>query len=242
MDLVGKIALVTGSAHRVGRNIALALAERGCDLLIHYNNSASEAQSAADAARATGVRAASVQADLSRLNGIEKLFQGFDQVYKRLDLLVNSAAIMHQVNLMSVSEEEWDQPLDLNLKAPFFCIQRAAERMQPQGGAIVNISDVAGLRPWGRYPTHSISKAGLEMLTAVSARALGPKIRVNAVAPGPVLRSEWIDERRWQEITGGLPLQREGSPGDVAEAVIFLCENDFITGETIIVDGGRNLV
>jgi pteridine reductase len=242
MDLAGKIALVTGSAHRVGRKIALALAERGCDLLIHYNNSASEAQAVVDAANAIGVRAASVQADLSTLNGIEKLFKGLDKAYKRLDLLVNSAAIMHQVNLISVSEQDWDRTLDLNLKAPFFCIQRAAERMQPRGGAIVNISDVAGLRPWRRYPTHSISKAGLEMLTGVAARALGPKIRVNAVAPGPVLRSEWIDERRWQELTDALPLQRGGSPDDVAEAVIFLFENDFITGETLVVDGGRNLV
>ncbi len=242
MDLAGKIALVTGSARRVGRKIALALAERGCNLLIHYNNSANEAQAAVDAAKATGVRASSVQANLSTIDGIEKLFQGLDQAYERLDLLVNSAAIMPQANLMSVSEEEWDQTLDLNLKAPFFCIQRAAGRMQPQGGAIVNISDVAGLRPWARYPTHSISKAGIEMLTAVAARALGPKIRVNAVAPGPVLRSEWIDERRWHEITGALPLQRGGSPDDVAKAVIFLFENDFITGETITVDGGRNLV
>jgi pteridine reductase len=114
--------------------------------------------------------------------------------------------------------------------------------MQQHGGAIVNISDVAGLRPWARYPTHSVSKAGIEMLTGVAARALGPKIRVNAVAPGPVLRSEWMDEQQWQKITRVLPLQRGGNPDDIAEAVIFLFENDFITGETITVDGGRNLV
>lgn len=242
MDLGGKIALVTGSARRVGRAIAIALAERGCDLLVHYNNSSSEAEITVDKARAAGVRAASIQADLTSIEGIRKLFQGLDQTYDRLDLLVNSAAVMQQVDLMQVSEEDWDRTLDLNLKAPFFCIQLAAERMQPQGGAIVNISDVAGFRPWRRYPAHSISKAGLEMLTGVAARALGPEIRVNAVAPGPVLRSEWIDEPRWQQITGALPLRRGGSPRDVADAVIFLFENDFITGETIIVDGGRNLV
>jgi NAD(P)-dependent dehydrogenase (short-subunit alcohol dehydrogenase family) len=242
MDLAGRIALVTGSARRVGRAIALALAERGCDLLIHYNNSASEAKAAIEVAQAAGVRAASVQADLTCFNDIQKLYQFLDQTYERLDLLVNSAAIMQPIDLMQVREEDWDRTLDLNLKAPFFCIQLAAERMQQHGGAIVNISDVAGLRPWARYPTHSVSKAGIEMLTGVAARALGPKIRVNAVAPGPVLRSEWMDEQQWQKITRVLPLQRGGNPDDIAEAVIFLFENDFITGETIIVDGGRNLV
>jgi NAD(P)-dependent dehydrogenase (short-subunit alcohol dehydrogenase family) len=242
MDLAGRIALVTGSARRVGRAIALALAERGCDLLIHYNNSASEAKAAIEVAQAAGVRAASVQADLTCFNDIQKLYQFLDQTYERLDLLVNSAAIMQPIDLMQVREEDWDRTLDLNLKAPFFCIQLAAERMQQHGGAIVNISDVAGLRPWARYPTHSVSKAGIEMLTGVAARALGPKIRVNAVAPGPVLRSEWMDEQQWQKITRVLPLQRGGNPDDIAEAVIFLFENDFITGETITVDGGRNLV
>jgi NAD(P)-dependent dehydrogenase (short-subunit alcohol dehydrogenase family) len=242
MDLAGRIALVTGSARRVGRAIALALAERGCDLLIHYNKSAGEARTAVEAAQAAGARAASFQADLTNFDDIQKLYQFLDQTHERLDLLVNSAAIMQPIDLMQVSEEDWDRTLDLNLKAPFFCIQMAAERMQKNGGAIVNISDVAGFRPWARYPTHSVSKAGLEMLTGVAARALGPKIRVNAVAPGPVLRSEWIDEQQWRKITRVLPLQRGGNPSDIAEAVIFLFENDFITGETIIVDGGRNLV
>jgi pteridine reductase len=241
MDLAGRVALVTGSARRVGREIALALATRGCDLMIHYNRSEKEARDVVHTAETIGVRAASIQADLTDLDEIKKLFRELDQVYERLDLLVNSAAIMQSVDLVQASEEDWDRTMDLNLKAPFFCIQLAAQRMH-RGGAIVNISDVAGLRPWGRYPTHSISKAGLEMLTRVAARALAPQIRVNAVAPGPVLRSEWIDQTRWQQITRALPLQREGSPSDVAEAVIFLFENDYITGETIVVDGGRNLV
>jgi NAD(P)-dependent dehydrogenase (short-subunit alcohol dehydrogenase family) len=243
MDLTGKTALVTGAAHRVGRAIALALAERGCDLLVHFNSAADEASETVDLARAAGVRAESAQADLTDLEDIGKLFQALDDSIGGLDVLVNSAAIMQTVDLLRVSEEDWDRTINLNLRAPFFCIRLAAQRMRQRGkGAIVNISDVAGFRAWSRYPVHSISKAGLEMLTKVAARSLAPQIRVNGVAPGPVLRSEWIDPARWNQITHALPLRREGSPSDVSSAVIFLLENEFITGETIVVDGGRNLI
>jgi pteridine reductase len=243
MEMAGKIALVTGAAHRVGRAIALALAERGCDLLIHFNNSAEEAFETVALAQAAGVQAVSAQADLTDLKGITQLFSALDQAFDGLDLLVNSAAIMQPLDLLQASEEDWDRTLKLNLKAPFFCIQHAAQRMRQRGkGVIVNISDVAGLRPWTRYPVHSISKSGLEMLTKVAARALAPEIRVNAIAPGPVLRSKSIDAPRWKEITQALPLRRGGSPSDVTDALIFLIENDFVTGETVVVDGGRNLV
>jgi NAD(P)-dependent dehydrogenase (short-subunit alcohol dehydrogenase family) len=243
MDIAGKTVLVTGAARRVGRAIALALAERGCDLLVHFNSAAVEASETVDLARAAGVRAESAQANLTDLKGIEDLFQVLDKSFDGLDLLVNSAAIMQPIELLQASEEDWDRTMNLNLRAPFFCIQLAAQRMHQRGvGAIVNISDVAGLRPWSRYPVHSISKAGLEMLTKVAARALAPQIRVNAIAPGPVLRSDWIDPPRWSQITEALPLRRGGSPNDVSSAVIFLLENDFITGETIVVDGGRNLI
>ncbi len=243
MDIAGKTTLVTGAARRVGRAIALALAERGCDLLVHFNSSTEEASETVGLARAAGVRAESAQADLTDLKGIEELFQILDKSFDGLDILVNSAAIMQPIELLQASEEDWDRTINLNLRAPFFCIQLAAQRMRQRGvGAIVNISDVAGLRPWSRYPVHSISKAGLEMLTKVAARALAPQIRVNAVAPGPVLRSDWIDPPLWNQITEALPLRRGGSPRDVSSAVIFLLENEFITGETIVVDGGRNLI
>ena len=243
MEMTGKVALVTGAAHRVGRAIALALAARGCDIMVHFNSSANEAAETVKLAREFGVRAASVQADLTDFGGIQELFRATDHAFDRLDLLVNSASIMQAIDLEHASPEDWDTTMGLNLKAPFFCIQLAAQRMHPRGqGAIVNISDVAGLRPWSRYAIHSISKAGLEMLTRVAARALAPQIRVNAVAPGPVLRSEGMAPLRWQKITQALPLRREGSPSDVTDAVIFLFENDFITGETIVVDGGRNLI
>jgi len=131
----------------------------------------------------------------------------------------------------------------LNLRAPFLCIQRAAEIMERNpGGSVVNISDIAGLRPQARFPVHSISKAGIEMLTRVAARALGPAIRVNAVAPGPVLKPEHMSSSRWGEIGAKLPLGTSGRPEDVVEAVMFLVQNPWITGETLVVDGGSQLV
>jgi pteridine reductase len=242
MDLDGRSALVTGGAHRVGRGIALALAERGCNLVVHFHKSKEAAEQTATQIRKLGVKASIIQADLSRHEDIVHLFESLDESSIQLDVLVNSAAIMQAVDLITAEEGDWNRTIDLNLKGAFFCIQQAAKRMQVRGGVIVNISDIAGLRPWARYPIHSISKAGVEMLTKVAALALAPKIRVNAIAPGPVLKPDKMKEGRWQEIASNLPLGRPGKVEDVAEAIIFLVENDYINGETIIVDGGNQFL
>jgi NAD(P)-dependent dehydrogenase (short-subunit alcohol dehydrogenase family) len=242
MELKGKVAVVTGGARRVGRRITLALAERGCDVLIHYHASEAEAARTEAEARAFGVRAGRVQADLRSPLGPGELFQHLDAVYGRLDLLVNSAAELEAQDLLSLTTADWDRVIDLNLKAAFFCLQMAAARMKPRGGGvIVNISDIAGHRPWPRYPVHSISKAGVEMLTRVAALSLAPAIRVNAVAPGPVEKPGAMTDARWAQLGSALPLRRTGTADDVAEAVVFLAENDYITGETLWVDGGDHL-
>ena len=243
MELPGKTALVTGGAHRVGREISIALAQAGCQLAIHYHNSEKAAKTTAAEAQALGVNAAIFRADLSKLDQVEALFQLIDNKYGPVDILVNSAAIMKKVDFQEAEKDDWHNTIDLNLRAPFFCIQKAAERMRINGaGAIVNISDIAGLRPWRDYPIHSVSKSGLEMLTKVAARTYAPEVRVNAVAPGPVLKPDEMPDARWQEIGDALPLRRCGDASDVARAVIFLLENDFITGETLVVDGGNQLV
>jgi pteridine reductase len=139
-----------------------------------------------------------------------------------------------------LTRAEWQAVLDLNLSAPFFCAQAAARSMLARGGgAIVNIADLGGLRPWARYPAHSVSKAGLIMVTQVLAKALAPTIRVNAVAPGPVLKPQGWDEARWRGVGSRTLLKRAGSGYDVARATQFLIEADYITGETLVVDGGR---
>ena len=243
MELNGKIALVTGSAHRVGKQIALCLAQEGCHITIHYNHSKDEALRTLDEVMKQGVRASAFQADLSRHEDIMHLFEQVDQEFQGLDILVNSAANLKQKGFLDVSLADWNKTMTLNLKGSFFCLQQAAIRMRTRGGgAVVNISDVIGLRPWAKYPVHSISKAGIEMLTKVAAIDLAPDIRVNAVAPGPVLAPERMSATRWEQLAKGSLLQKNGTPQDVANAVIFLLKSDYITGETLIVDGGMQLV
>ncbi len=242
MILRGKAALVTGAAHRVGRALALALADHGCDVVLHFHGAAEEAVKTAEEIAARGVRVVPVQADLRHDSGIATLFQAVDRELGALDILIQSAAVLEAVDLLAATPEDWARTIDLNLRSLFFCLQHAARRMQARGeGAIVNISDQAALRPWRRYPIHSISKAGVEMLTRVAALALAPEIRVNAVAPGPVLKPVALSEDRWSRVARSLPLRRAGSPEDVARAMLFLLENDYVTGETVVVDGGDQL-
>ncbi len=241
MKLEGMNALVTGAGQRVGREIALGLAKQGCNLILHYYSSEGKAEETLREIEACGVTAISVQADLRKENELASLFSAADSCFDRLDVLVNSAAIMEKKPFLDVDRDDWFKTMALNLRAPFFCIQEAARQMLPGNGAVVNISDIAGLRPWANYPVHSISKAGVEMLTQVAAVAFAPDIRVNAVAPGPVMKPDFLDDDRWEEIGGAVPLQRTGTADDVSRAVIFLCENDYITGETLTVDGGNVL-
>jgi pteridine reductase len=240
MKLEGRYALITGSAHRLGRSIAMALAAEGVNLAIHYFRSSQAADKAVKQAKSFGVSAHAIQADLRSHQAIEAMFSTLDQSFPRLDILVNSAAIMERSHFKSATPEAWDRTIDLNLKAAFFCLQQAARRMK-EDGAIVNISDIIGLRPWPGFPIHAISKAGIEMLTKSAALELAPQIRVNAIAPGPVLKPESMDAERWQEIASPSPLGKPGQPEDIARAVIYLIENDYVTGETLVVDGGFQL-
>jgi NAD(P)-dependent dehydrogenase (short-subunit alcohol dehydrogenase family) len=243
MDLKGKVALVTGSAHRVGKHIALALASEGCHLAIHYHGSKEKALTTAEEIKALGVRASAYQANLSKYEEILNLFQEIDQTFDRLDILINSAAVLLRRDLLEVDIHDWNQIMSVNLKGAFFCLQQAAIRMQSRGGgAIVNISDIIGRRPWAHYSVHSISKAGIEMLTKVAAIELAPEIRVNAIAPGLILPPESMQPERWQELAEASLLHRPGSPEDVAKAVLFLLENEYISGETLAVDGGMQLM
>lgn len=242
MELKGKIALVTGAAHRVGRGIALALAHRGCDVVVHYHASEPDAEATESEIVGLGRRAVRLRADLRLPEDIGRLFKAVDGAFGGVDILVNSAASLESQDLLTLTADDWDRVLDLNLRGPFLCLQQAALRMRTRGGgAIVNISDVAAHWPWPRYPAHSVSKAGLEMLTRVAALALAPTIRVNAVAPGPVDKPERMSDERWAALGRALPLQRPGSPDDVAHAVVFCLENDYVNGEVLFVDGGDHL-
>jgi pteridine reductase len=241
MELEGTTALVTGGAHRVGRAILLALARAGADVVLHYHRAEAQAQATQAEAQALGRRVLRVRADLSRVEEIEAMFEEVRRTFPALQVLVNSAAIMEAQPVEQVTSADWDRTLDLNLRAPFFCAQQAAKLMA-RGGVIINIGDVAGLQPWARYPVHSVSKAGVVMLTQVLARALAPRIRVNAVAPGPVAKPPDLAPERWEAVTRRMPLKREGAPEDIAQAVLYLVQAEFVTGTILTVDGGAHLV
>jgi pteridine reductase len=242
MQLTGKVAVVTGSAHRVGKDIALTLARAGMHLVVHYRGSNEAAATVAEI-QALGVRAIAVAADLGSPAGASTLFEAAEREFGGVDVLVNSASNFQKADVLTISPEEWQTTLNINLSGPFFCAQLAARSMQARGGgSIINIADLSGLEPWAGFPAHSVSKAGLLMLTKVLAKALAPAIRVNAVAAGPVMKPPDWDEARWERSGTRTLLKRTGSGYDVARAAVYLLQEDFITGSTLLVDGGRSII
>ena len=239
--VAGRVALVTGGARRVGKAIALALAKRSADIVIHFNTGAAEAEATAAEVRALGVRAAVVQGDLSDAAAAQQLPARAHEAFGQLDTLVNSAAMMLRTPIGDVSVAEWDTMFALNLRAPFFIAQAAAPFLRERGGVIINIADLAAYETWPAYVPHAITKAGIVQMTRGLARALAPEIRVNAVAPGAVLLpDEWGPDAA-DRLAGTTPLKRLGSASDVAQAVVYLSEATYVTGEVIIVDGGRQI-
>ncbi|MFN8647289.1 MAG: SDR family oxidoreductase [Gemmatimonadales bacterium] len=240
MELAGRVALVTGAGHRLGRAIALALAGRGMDVAVHYHRSRREADVTLHAIRELGSRAELFQADLSDAAAARALPVAVAEAFGRLDVLVNSAGIMVRATVEETTPELWDQVLDTNLRSMFFTTQGALPALRAAAGRVINLADVGGLEPWPRYAAHCVSKAGVVMLTRTLARALAPDVTVNAVAPGAVLPPDDWDAAAREHLARTTPLGRLGGPQDVTAAVLYLLEGgDYVTGETIVVDGGR---
>lgn len=240
------LALVTGAAHRLGRAFALALARQGYAILLHYNASANAAINSANEIRALGVPVFPVQADLTDFTSIEMLFSAADDVLGArgvgpLRILVNSAAVMQRGDARNLSVADFDATLNLNLRAPFLCAQHAFSRMT-SGGLIVNITDIAAEKAWTGFPAYTVSKAALASLTGVLARSFAPSVRVNAIAPGLALPAEQMPPEAWQRLVERVPLQRVASSDEITSVLLFLLENEYITGQTISVDGGYSLI
>jgi pteridine reductase len=231
------LALVTGAADRLGKAFALTLARQGFDILLHYHRSSDAALETQRELESLGRRVILGQADLTDPAHVQSLVSSL----KSLDVLVNSAAYMPAGNVDALTMENWDTTLDLNLRAPFLLARECAGRMT-QGGLIVNITDVGAQKAWSRYPAYTVSKAALESLTRVLARALAPSIRVNAIAPGLVLQSDIVSDEEWQRLVQRVPLKRAAQPEEIASALEFLLKNEYITGQTIVVDGGYSLI
>jgi pteridine reductase len=231
------LALVTGAAHRLGKVFALTLAQEGFDIVLHYHRSLDQALQTKAEIESAGRSVTLFPADLGDPTQIQSLVSSLDS----LNVLVNSAAFMPSGNVEALTVENWDQSLDLNLRAPFLLAQECAKKMMT-GALIVNISDVGAQKTWSRYPSYTVSKAALESLTKILARALAPQIRVNAIAPGFVLQSAIVSEEEWQRLMNRIPLKRPARTEEIASALEFLLKNEYVTGQTIVVDGGYSLL
>ena len=238
---VKPLALVTGAAIRLGREIALALADEGYAIGLHYRHSAEQAQELSRQLQDKGVPVILLQADLTVPEQVERIFDQVSVSGYPLKVLINSAAIMPAGNLEDTSVEDWDATFALNLRAPWLCARHAAQLMKGHG-VIINLTDAGSGRPWKEYAAYSVSKAGLEDLTRLLARSLAPGIRVNAVAPGLVLPSPGFPDDKWQRLVERLPAKKSGTPEDIVRAVLFLIQNEYITGQTLAVDGGYRLI
>lgn len=243
--LTGKVVLVTGAARRVGAAIARRLHGEGASLMLHYHGSEPDAhalQSQLNAVRDHSV--ALVQADLLDASGLAEIVRNTLARFERIDALVNNASSFYPTPLGEITLEDWDDLMGSNLRAPLFLSQAAAPHLKKTGGVIVNIADIHAERPLKNYVVYSVAKAGLIGLTRSLARELGPEVRVNAVAPGPILWPEdgSFDAVSRQRVISNTLLKRVGEPDDIARAVYYLiAEAPYVTGHVLTVDGGRSV-
>jgi len=243
-SLRGKTVLITGSARRVGATIARTLHAVGANLVLHYRSSADDAAALAEELNAARpVSVALAECDLLETARLPVLIETAVAEFGGLDILVNNASTFYPTPVGDITEMDWDDLIGTNLKAPLFLAQAAASRLHEARGLIVNLADIHGVKPLRRYPVYSIAKAGLIMLTRSLARELGPHVRVNAVAPGPVMwPEEGVDRALQEKITQRTALKRPGSAEDVARACLFFATSaPYVTGQVLAVDGGRSI-
>jgi pteridine reductase len=241
IDLHGRTALVTGGGTRLGAAIAGALAAAGCDLVVHYGRSEEGARGVAREAEALGRKAVLIQADLTDRAQIDRLAERALAEAGRVDVLVHNAGNFERVLPAELSAGPLDRALALNVVAPYLLTIALAPALRSGRGSVVAITDIASLRPWKHYVPYSVSKAALKSLVEGLALALAPEVRVNAVAPGAILPPTDYGEEQLARIRSPIPLARFGEAADVARAVVFLAQNDYLSGQTIAVDGGRTI-
>jgi pteridine reductase len=240
--LQGKIALVTGGAHRLGRAIALGLAAAGANLSIHYHQSSEKAEQTLADLRALGVEAHGIQGNLSDTAACERVVDEALARWSQLDILVNNAGIWGPTPLGQTTAERWDELFDTNLRSMYFVTQRAAPALRAARGVVINIADVGALKLWANHAAYLATKGGVVTLIGALAKDLAPEVRVNAIAPGPVLLPEtWNESKNAATIKSTL-LKRLGSPEDIGQAAVFLATAGYITGVILPVDGGQRLV
>lgn len=242
MELAGRSALVTGGAARVGRSLTRALAGEGARLVVHFHRSRDAAAGLVEQIRRDGGEAVAVGGDLGEVRELDRVAAEAEAAFGGIDLLVNNASVFPPEAWERTDAALWDRTLAVNLRAPFLLARRLAPGMRRRGGGlIVNLADLAGIQAWQGYLAHGVSKAGLIHLTRVLARALAPEVRVNAIAPGTVLPPEDLPPEQREALERRAPLRRIGDPADVVGALLYLVRAEFVTGEVMVVDGGRSI-
>ena len=239
--LEGRVALVTGAARRIGRSVALRLASDGADVVFSYRHSKSEADSLVREITALGRRALALQADVTWREDVLRLVDAAGKLRSRLDILVNNVGMFFAKPFEEITESDWDTIMSTNLKSQFLTAQASAPLLRASGhGSIVNFASLGGLLAWPNYVHYCTSKAGVIMLTRCLARALAPEIRVNAIAPGTI---SFPDDEPGiaEDFIRRAPLGRTGHPEDIAGAVSYLAQSEFVTGQILVVDGGRSI-
>lgn len=253
MDLGGRVAIVTGGGTGIGRAVSMRLAKAGAKaVVVNYSRSAKDAESTAHELQARGVEAIAHQADVADEKAVKRMVAACVERFGGLDLLVNNAGTTRFIphpDLDALTDEVWDEILGVNLKGTFYCCRAAAPELRKRNGAIVNVCSISAYRATGSSIAYAVSKAGIVQLTRALARSLAPDVRVNSVSPGLVstrwFRSRFGDDEalaQEQSFAKVTPLQRIASPEDVAHAVVSLLENDLITGQDLVVDGGKNIL
>ena len=242
MDLNGKIALVTGGAKRLGKTIVHALAERGCQVVVHYHTSQTEAEETLNELHTSGHEAIVLQADITKEADVENMIKQAVERFGRIDVLVNNAAVFYRTPIDTVTFDDWEQIINVNLTGTFLCAHKIGLRMREWGwGHIINMADVAGQRPWADYIPYSVSKACVLTFSQGLAMELAPKVMVNAVVPGPMLFQDDTPKKVQQREIEKTLVKHAGTPEEVAKLVVFVAESDFSTGSVFSVDGGRSL-
>ncbi|MFN8493276.1 MAG: SDR family oxidoreductase [Caldilineaceae bacterium] len=243
MDPKGKVALITGGAHRVGKAITLMLAQAGAHIIVNYNTSNAEAEQTVAEANALGIEALGIQCDVADLSAVQRMADVIKEHFGGVDIIVNNASYFGITPFPSTDPaviETWQRVTRISLDGAFYvCNSLAPTMLARGGGVIVNIVDLSAWTPWPNFTAHAVGKAGLLALTHQMALELAPTIRVNAVAPGPVLPAPSMNEQRIASSAQQTLLERWGNPADVARAVKYLVEADFVTGDVVTVDGGE---
>lgn len=239
-QLEGKIALVTGAGKRIGRAIALRFAAEGAAVVVNYKSSRAEAEGVVREVESAGGRAAAMQADVTDRRAVEAILSATEIQFGGLDILVNNAGVFFHAPFDKLTDQQWDTIMAGNLKSQFICAQVAAPLLKRRGrGRIINLASLGGLLAWPGFTHYCVSKAGSIMLTRCLARALAPEILVNAIAPGTI---QFPGEAPDEEYIRQVPLHATGKGDDIAGAALYLATAEFVTGQVLVVDGGRALV